>query len=90
MEISNGHDLRETLFVDAHTGKIVDRISGIHDALSRQIHHETLNDVILWSEGDSLPYDTGDPPADDQINGLIDFAAEVYDLFSNLSGGTAV
>ena len=38
VEAGNGHDVRETLFVDAHSGKIVERIAGIHETLDRKIH----------------------------------------------------
>ena len=88
VEVGNAHDVREFIYVDAHTGKVVERISGIYDAVERTIHEGQYNEVILWSEGDSLPYDTGDPTNDDQVNGLIDFAEDVYDLFLILSGGT--
>lgn len=88
VEVTNGADLREFVYVDAHTGKIVERITGIHEALDRKIHEPDFNDVVIWMEGDSLPYSTGDPTNDDQVNGLIDFSADVYDLFSNLSGGS--
>lgn len=88
VEVGNGHDVREIVFVDAHTGKIVDRIDGIHHVLDRKIHEGEFDSVILWSEGDPLPYDSGDPGNDDQVNGIIDSSAGTYDLFSNLSGGT--
>ena len=38
VEISNGAEVRELVYVDAHTGKIVDRISGIQDELSRRAY----------------------------------------------------
>lgn len=86
VELGNGHDVRETLFVDAQTGKIVNRIDGIH-RLNRQIHQGLQDSTILWSEGDPLPY-TGSGGSDNpQINGLIDYAEDTYDLFSILSGG---
>jgi hypothetical protein len=88
IEVGNGHDVREILFVDAHTGKIVDRIEGIHHLLDRKIHEGELDSVILWSEGDALPYDSGDPGNDDQVNGIIGASGGIYDLYANLSGGT--
>jgi Zn-dependent metalloprotease len=88
VEVGNGRDVRETLFVDAHTGKVLDRISGIHDTLDRRVYEGEFGGVLLWSEGDPLPYDTADPDNDEQVNGLIDFAEDSYELYSNLSGGT--
>ena len=38
VEITNGADVRELVYVNAHTGKIVDRISGIHDEMSRRAY----------------------------------------------------
>jgi Zn-dependent metalloprotease len=88
VEVGNDHDVREFVFVDAHTGKIVDRIDGIHRVLDRKIHEGEFNSVILWSEGDPLPYDSGDTTNDDQVNSIIDSSGGIYDLFANLSGGT--
>ena len=88
VEVGNGSDVREFVYVDAHDGRIVDRITGIHTALDRRIHEPRFNDVVIWSEGDALPYSTSDPANDDQVNGLIDVSADVYGFYSHLSGGT--
>jgi Zn-dependent metalloprotease len=88
VEVGNGHDVREIIFIDAHTGKIVERIEGIHHILDRKIHEGELDSVIIWSEGDPLPYDSGDSTNDDQVNSIIDSSGGTYDLFANLSGGT--
>jgi Zn-dependent metalloprotease len=88
VEVGNEADVREFVYVDAHSGKVVDRITGIHEAIDRVIHEPLFNESVIWEEGDSLPYSTGDPGNDDQVNGLIDQSAAVRDLFSNLSGGT--
>jgi len=89
VEVTNGMDVREFVFVDAHTGKVITRITGIHSALHRRIHEFNFGNVI-WDEGDSLPYNTGDPTNDDQVTGIIDTSEDVYDFFSNLSSGTYV
>ena len=83
-----GTSVREFVYIDAHTGKVIDRYTGIHDAIERRIHEPDFDDVVIWDEGDTLPYSTGDSGNDDQVNDLIDFASDVYDLYSNLSGGT--
>jgi hypothetical protein len=88
IEVGDGAGVRELVYVDAHTGKVVDRITGIHDAMHRTVHEPDFNNVVIWDEGDALPYSTGDAVNDDQVNGLIDYAADVYDLYANLSGGT--
>ncbi len=88
VEIADGRGVREFVFVDAHTGKIVDRITGSHSALHRTIHEPDLNSVVIWNEGDALPYSTGDAGNDDQVNALIGMTETVYDFYLNLSGGT--
>jgi Zn-dependent metalloprotease len=91
VDVGNGAGVRELVFVDAHTGKVVDQITGIHESINRRIHQNGFGQVI-WQEGDSRPY-VGTPPdsdTDGQINRLIDTAGEVYDLFHNLSNGTFV
>ena len=42
---------------------------------------------VIWDEGQSLPYNTGSPSNDDQVNRLIDTSEDVYDFYSNLSAG---
>jgi Zn-dependent metalloprotease len=86
--IGNRRDVRELVYVDALTGKVLDRISGIHSAITRRIHEPELDNVVIWDEGDPLPYNTGNAQNDGQVNELIRSAAGVYQMFQNLSGGT--
>jgi Zn-dependent metalloprotease len=88
IEVGNGHDVRERVLVDAHTGKILERFPGVHDVIERRIHEGAYNDVVIWSEGDPLPYSSGNAGNDGQVNGLIAFAADIYDVVQALSGGT--
>ncbi len=89
VEAGNGRDVREFVYVDAHTGKVVDQISGIHEAMHRTIHDMSFGNII-WDEGDPLPYVSTppDPVRDPDINGLIDYAEDVYDVFMAVSGDT--
>ncbi|MFQ5878410.1 MAG: M4 family metallopeptidase [Acidobacteriota bacterium] len=88
VEVGNGTNVREFVYVDARTGKVIDRITGLRSLLDRRIHQPAFNNVVIWSEGDPLPYSTGDPVNDGQVNGLIDFSEDVYGLFANLSDGS--
>lgn len=88
VEVVNGAGIREFVYVDAHTGKVVDRISGIHQAVDRRIYEPAYNNSLVWFEGDPLPYDSGDPANDLQVNDLINVSEDVYDTFLNISGGT--
>ena len=38
IEVGNGSDIREFVYVDAHTAKVVDRLPGIVDAMSRRAY----------------------------------------------------
>ena len=61
VEVTNGQDIREFLYVDAHSGRIVNQISGIHEAgLDRKVSETSLANVI-WedSNGDPDPITAG-------------------------------
>jgi cysteine-rich repeat protein len=85
--VDDARSVREFVFVDAHTGKVLDRYTGIHHSLDREIYlgDTPLPGILLWEEGDALPY-SGDDAAD--INAMIDFAEDSYNFFLTLSGGT--
>jgi hypothetical protein len=82
VEIGNGNDVRELLYVNAHSSKLLDRIRGIQDALNRRAYNTTANfpNTPFWVEGDAFP--TADPEA----NNVIQFSGETYDLFSDAFG----
>ena len=55
--INNERSIREFVFVDAHTGAVLDQITGIYHAIDRQVSNWINNaKVLVWSEGDSLPF----------------------------------
>ncbi|HZA49400.1 MAG TPA: M4 family metallopeptidase, partial [Myxococcaceae bacterium] len=88
VEVTNRLDVRQFVYVDAHTGKIIDRISGIHDELFRRIYDghglEALPSNypggVYWSEGQRFPTVASD------ANLLIVGTKEAYDLFKNAFG----
>ena len=82
IEVSNNVDVREFVYVDAHTNKIVDRHQGVYDAKHRRAFDgEGANpgpnypNNPLWVEGD--PFPTGVAEADEMIRA----GGETYDLF---------
>jgi Zn-dependent metalloprotease len=87
VEVTNGSDIREFVYVDAHSGKIVDQFTGIHDALDRRAYNgnggnEAQTNAIyaglpFWKEGD--PFPTGNAAADN----ILTASKETYDLFYN-------
>jgi cysteine-rich repeat protein len=61
VEVANpGRTILEFVYVDAHDGRVVDQITGIHDALDRKVSEGSLANVI-WedSEGDPDPIPAG-------------------------------
>ncbi|QDP84580.1 T9SS type A sorting domain-containing protein [Chryseobacterium sp. SNU WT5] len=55
IEVTNKKDVREFLFIDAHTGELVEQFTGIHP-IDRKLY-ETNSDAtnLIWKEGDALP-----------------------------------
>lgn len=85
VEINNHSTVREFVYVDAHTGKVVDQVSAIHDGLSRTVYSNTYTTTaIIWQEGDPLPY-TG--YLSDEVNNIITGTAESYNVFASTTGG---
>lgn len=83
VEVSNGTDVREFVYVDAHTGKVVDQITGIHHSINRRAYDGGFGPVYLvWSEGDTLPYGVLD------IDNIINFAEDTYNLFASMTNGS--
>ena len=80
--------VREFVYVDAHSGIVVDRITGIHDAKFRRAFDAmgatapgpNYPGSPFWVEGQPLP--TGDVEADNMIYA----SGETYDLFFNAFG----
>lgn len=55
VEVTNKNDVREFLFIDAHTGELVEQFTGIHP-IDRKLYETNTNASNLkWKEGDALP-----------------------------------
>jgi len=83
VEIGNGRDVREFVYVSAKTDKILDQITGIHTAIDRHIYdgeNTYPGGPTAWDEGDAYP--TGNTEVDHGIDG----AGETYYLFQNAFG----
>ena len=88
IEVGNGSDIREFLYVDAHSGKLVDRLPGIMDALSRRAYDgqglngipPTYPNTPYWKEGDPFP------TLSTEANNMIVASQETYDFFSESFG----
>jgi Zn-dependent metalloprotease len=82
VEIGNGTDVREFVYVSASTAKVLDRMNAIQDALHRIAYNTEANfpATPFWTEGD--PFPTADPEA----NNVIQYAGESYNFYFNTFG----
>lgn len=90
VEVGNGVDVRKFVYLDAHTGKFIDIIEGVPDALNRRVYDGAFGDFAyvlsiwpgspFWVEGDAFP--SGSQEADNMILA----SEETYDLFVNAFG----
>jgi bacillolysin len=86
--VGNGANVREFVYVDAHTGKVIDQITGTPDALDRRAYDAqgltapgpNYPATPFWIEGQAFP--TGTLEADNMIAA----SKETYDLFLNAFG----
>lgn len=88
VEVGNRVDVRQFVYVDAHSGKVIDQINGIHEAKNRRAYNAggatqpgpNYPATPFWVEGDAFP--TGTIEADNMISA----SSEIYDLFKNAFG----
>ncbi|MPS73191.1 MAG: T9SS type A sorting domain-containing protein [Chryseobacterium sp.] len=55
VEVTNKNDVREFLFIDAHTGELVEQFTGIHPIDRRVYETNTNASNLKWKEGDAFP-----------------------------------
>ena len=85
--------VREFVFVDAHTGSVLDQITGIHHALDREVSEASLANVV-WDESNGDPttipagWAGGTAQQVTDWQNELDGAGETYNLFGTLSSGT--
>ncbi|MCD6021976.1 MAG: Thermolysin metallopeptidase [Actinomycetia bacterium] len=82
VEVTNGADVREFVFVHANAGKIVNRYSGVHNDLFRRVFEANFDpDSQVWEEGDPFP----GALTEDQQN-IVTFSGHSYHFFSHAFG----
>ena len=90
VEVGNGADVREFVYVDAHSGKVVDQVTGIFDGLNRRAYDGGFSPAVpppnypatpFWVEG-QVPFPTGNTEADNMIIS----SKETYDFYNNAFG----
>lgn len=85
IEVANpARTIRELVYIDAHTGQVLDQLSLV-ETIDRKVYNGAFDPTALvWSEGDPIPYTGPDAP---DINNLINFAEDTYNLYASLSNG---
>ena len=83
--VAQSPSVREMVFVDAHSGVVLDRISRAYH-LQREVALRSTDNVV-WSEGDPLPFTGSTTATNEAVNRLVDVAGDVHALVRNLSGG---
>ena len=80
VEVTNGANVRDFVYVHANAGKVVNRFSAIHDALFRRVFEQNTGNQV-WQEGDPFPGSLNQ----DQQN-IVNFTGESYWHFWNAFG----
>ena len=88
VEIGNGRNIREFVYVDAHSGKVIDRISGTPDALNRRVYDgenapsvpASYPGTPFWVEGQAFP------TTSEEADNMIVASQETYNLYFNAFG----
>ncbi len=88
VEVGDGSSVREFVYIDAHSGKFVDQITGIYDGLYRRAYDGLSLPSVppsyplspFWVEGN--PFPTASTEADNMILS----SKDTYDLFSHAFG----
>ncbi|HNT78295.1 MAG TPA: M4 family metallopeptidase, partial [Anaerolineae bacterium] len=84
VEVANGRDVREFVYVDAHTGAVIEQFTGMYDALNRRAFNGEANHPATpyWVEGQTFP------TANTEANNVIYASGEIYNIIGSLTGGT--
>ena len=85
VEVGDGASVREFVYVDAHSGKFVDQITGVQDGLFRRAYDGASLPTVppaypgspYWVEGDLFP------TAKAEANNMILSSKDTYDFYSN-------
>ncbi|MCH9648912.1 MAG: M4 family metallopeptidase [Deltaproteobacteria bacterium] len=91
LEVSDSaKSIRVLVFVDAHSGIILDQISRVHTVLDREISETSLGNVV-WVESDPDPIPAGWAGGSSQQvtdwQNEIDASLETYNVFSSMTNG---
>ena len=78
--VTNGANIRDAVFLNANTGKLVNRYSLVDNALHRILYEQNTGNEV-WEEGDPFP---GTLNVDQQ--NILNFTEDSYNFFLNAFG----
>ena len=79
--VSNGASVRDAVFVNATTGKVINRYSLVDNALSRVLYEQSATTPPIWVEGNPFPGTLNQ----DQQN-IVNFSGQSYHFFFGAFG----
>ncbi|WP_312421375.1 M4 family metallopeptidase [Epilithonimonas sp.] len=81
IEVTNKKDVREYIFINAHTGELVEQFTGIHP-IDRKLYETNTNASNLkWKEGDAFPGTFSNWQQNEVVT-----SEHVYNFFKNAFG----
>jgi Zn-dependent metalloprotease len=88
VEVTDGAGIRDMVYIGAHSGKVIDKVSAVHDDLYRRAYDghnlafvpANYPNGAYWFEGQSFP------TASTEANNMIVASKEVYDFFQKTFG----
>lgn len=80
VEVTNRSNVRDFVFIHAHSGKIINRYSAITDGLHRVVYEQNTGNKV-WEEGQAFPGTLNQ----DQQN-IVTFSGDAYTYFFNAFG----
>jgi len=81
VEVVNGIDIREFLYINAHDGSLVEQFTGIH-GINRELYETSYTTANLkWKEGDPFP-----GTLDQWQQSEVESAGFIYNLMKNAFG----
>ncbi|SEJ61113.1 Por secretion system C-terminal sorting domain-containing protein [Dyadobacter sp. SG02] len=84
VEVRNNHGIREFLYIDAHSGGLVEQFTGVH-GIQRKLYETSISVPNLrWQEGNAFP-----GSLDTWQQSEVESAGFIYNLMKNTFGRTS-
>lgn len=80
VEVINKVDVREFLYIDAHTGRLIEQFTGIAHVLDRKIYENNTGNLV-WQEGNAFPGTLTIWQKNE-----VEASGHIYNLFKNAFG----